>query len=108
MADKKRTLPSLLRGEVADRGISQREAAEIVGVKQQTFSRWMNGKLTPSPESIPALARFLHTTQAEVKRLRAEHARAPEDAVIARLEGIERELRSLARAIRESVQRGEE
>lgn len=65
-------LPRLIRDEIAKRGISQREAAETLGVTQQTVSRWAKGKLVPSTESIPRLARFLHLSTAELRQLRAD------------------------------------
>lgn len=99
------TLPGLIRDEIANRGFSQREAAEAIGVTQQTLSRWVNNLLIPSPDSIAPLARFLRTTQSEVKRLRGEMARGDDRAIVERLDGIETSLRMLAREVRRLAER---
>lgn len=94
-------LARMIRDEYARRGITQTEAAEACGVKQQTFSRWASGKLTPSPDALPKLARFLHITLAELRSIRAEAMpNAAGDQVLERLGGIEATLKALAREVR--------
>jgi transcriptional regulator with XRE-family HTH domain len=48
-----------------DRGISQDEAAEQLGVSQATFSRWVQG-INPKSAHWTKIARFLKIPRAEV------------------------------------------
>lgn len=91
-------LPRALQDTYLNRGISQREAAEQIGVTQQTFSRWRHGQLIPAPSSIPAIARFLGLP---VKEVRAMHAAARREknqqlrGIESRLENVEEFTRRL-------------
>jgi HTH-type transcriptional regulator/antitoxin HigA len=50
------TLPEVIREEMADRGISQKELAELLGVSPPRISEYMNGKSEPTLK----VARLLH------------------------------------------------
>ena len=84
-----------LRQEIERRGISHREAAEQIGVRQQSLSKWVTEINRPGPEHLPALARFLHQPIAEVREMRANGAPRLED----RMTAIEDELAELRKAI---------
>lgn len=69
------TLGQALQNRLDERGDSQRVAAEAIGVSQQVFSRWVIGQTSPKAEYIPAIARYLGVTQAEVREMRTAPAR---------------------------------
>jgi transcriptional regulator with XRE-family HTH domain len=84
-----------LSQEIERRGISHRSAAEIVGVTQQSFSKWVNDLNRPGPEHLASIARFLHLKVEDVRRMRANGAGNLEQ----RMSRIEGELAELRRAI---------
>ena len=45
-----------------NKGLKQREIAELLGVKQNTYSDWENGKTEPSFENLIKLADLLEVT----------------------------------------------
>ena len=45
-----------------DHGISQRALAELLGISQQTYSRYERGQLIPSVETVYVLARLYHVS----------------------------------------------
>jgi len=56
-APKKRSpLATWLRDQVAQRGWTQTEFAEAVGVSQGTASKWLLGTMDPTPESMQRIA----------------------------------------------------
>lgn len=57
------------RAELARRGISQTEAAELLGIKQQEASDWARGKRRPSNARVPKVARFLGISARELHAL---------------------------------------
>lgn len=52
-------LADVLRGRREARGVEQGELARLVGVTQQTVSKWETGVTVPRPARIAALARAL-------------------------------------------------
>lgn len=42
------TLPEIIKDEMAERGISQKELAELLGVSPPRISEYMNGKTEPT------------------------------------------------------------
>ncbi len=45
-----------------DHGISQRALAELLGISQQTYSRYERGQRIPSVETVYVLARLYHVS----------------------------------------------
>ncbi len=54
--------PQKLREERKKRGMTQKELGEKVGVKQNTFTNWENGKREPTLDNIIKLANILDVT----------------------------------------------
>lgn len=61
----KAELARLIRAEIRDRGLSQNEAAALLGVKQPDVSDLVRGRL--SRFSIPRLERFLNALDLEIR-----------------------------------------
>ena len=45
-----------------EKGISQKQLAEVLGVFQQSINRWENGKIKPGMDNIIALAEYFNVT----------------------------------------------
>lgn len=54
--------PQRLRELRLKKGLTQTELGEKVGVKQNTFTNWENGKREPNFETLLKLASILNTT----------------------------------------------
>jgi transcriptional regulator with XRE-family HTH domain len=67
-----------------ERGISQAEMAELLGVSQPVVSDYERGALRLHGELIAKLARILRVSADEILGLEKEPARGPRDRVIAR------------------------
>lgn len=63
------SIGSALEDEAIRRGMSHREAGEVLGVSQATFSRWVNGTDVPASNRLTGIARFLHMPKDEVTEL---------------------------------------
>lgn len=63
------SLQDALRAAIHGRDHSHAQAAEAIGTTQQTVSSWAAGKSLPKPASYAGLAKYLRTTQAEVRAL---------------------------------------
>ncbi|MCM1328901.1 MAG: helix-turn-helix domain-containing protein [Ruminococcus sp.] len=55
-------LPTRLRTLREDSHLTQRQLAEYLGLRQQTYSRYERGELIPSLASMAALADFYDTS----------------------------------------------
>lgn len=55
-----------LRRERSRRGLTQAGAAQILGVKQGSYSRWESGRATPREEHHSLLTGFLGVTTDEI------------------------------------------
>lgn len=55
-----------LRERMADKGWRQRDLAVAIGVSQQTASRWMLGRTTPTVRNAQSLAQALGVSTDEV------------------------------------------
>lgn len=66
------TLGQALGIEIERRDVSQREAAEQIGVTQQVLSRWISGQHQPKALYVSAIARFLRVPERQVREMRAE------------------------------------
>ena len=51
-----------LTGLLKEKGVSQKELAELVGVTEASISRYMNSERIPKSEIIANIATALHTT----------------------------------------------
>jgi hypothetical protein len=58
-ADILDTLPLVLAGELARRGLSQEAGAEQIGVDRQTMNRWIAGRNRPDAPGVVLLFRWL-------------------------------------------------
>lgn len=47
-------------------GITQKEIASAIGVREETFSRWIHGRLSPKGENLIGVLRFLQTRDPSV------------------------------------------
>ena len=59
-------LPDQLRDLVREVGTVA--SAHLIGVPKGTISRWVNGKMTPSPLAMQAIARGIENHQARARQ----------------------------------------
>jgi transcriptional regulator with XRE-family HTH domain len=101
-------LRSALIGKIQELDVSQREAAEAMGVSQQALSSWVSGDSIPSRRQSPRLAKWLDLSEETIRRMRlkaAENRQQGSDAA-GRLDHIEDELDSLVRQV-EDIRRAQ-
>jgi transcriptional regulator with XRE-family HTH domain len=101
-------LRSALIGKIQELDVSQREAAEAMGVSQQALSSWVSGDSIPSRRQSPRLAKWLDLSEETIRRMRlkaAENQQQGSDAA-GRLDHIEDELDSLVRQV-EDIRRAQ-
>ncbi len=55
------------------RGLTITEAADVLGVSRQTFSKWENGHHPPRPEKVQSIVDALGMTVTEAKALSSAH-----------------------------------
>jgi transcriptional regulator with XRE-family HTH domain len=53
------TLPAALRAEIKSRGITQADAADIIGASKANLTRWIKNGQAPRPENYDSLCEFL-------------------------------------------------
>jgi transcriptional regulator with XRE-family HTH domain len=93
-------LRSALIGKIQELDISQREAAEAIGVSQQALSSWVSGDSIPSRRQSPRLAKWLDLSEEAVRRMRLTAAENQHGSVVAaRLDHVEEDLDSLGRKV---------
>jgi transcriptional regulator with XRE-family HTH domain len=94
-------LRSALIGKLQELDLTQREAAEAIGVSQQALSSWVSGDSIPSRRQSPRLAKWLDLPEETVRKMRLKAAAENQhgDIAAARLDHIEDELDSLVRQI---------
>jgi transcriptional regulator with XRE-family HTH domain len=68
-------LRSALIGKIQELDITQREAAEVIGVSQQALSSWVSGDSIPSRGQSPRLAKWLDLPEEAVRRMRLKAAK---------------------------------
>lgn len=64
------SIAALLAAETRRRRFTQDQAAQAIGVRQQTFSRWVTGKQHPSDEHLAAVAKYLGISRGRLAELR--------------------------------------
>jgi transcriptional regulator with XRE-family HTH domain len=100
-------LRSALIRKIQELDISQREAAEAIGVSQQALSSWVSGDSIPSRRQSPRLAKWLDLPEETVRRMRLKAAENQHgDIAAARLDHVEDELDSLVRQV-EDIRRAQ-
>ena len=93
-------LRSALIRKIQELDLSQREAADAIGVSQQALSSWVSGDSIPSRRQSPRLAKWLDLPEETVRRMRLKAAENQHGSVVAtRLDHIEDELDSLVRQV---------
>ena len=93
-------LRAALIGKIQELDVSQREAADAIGVSQQALSSWVSGDSIPSRRQSPRLAKWLDLPEETVRRMRLTAAEIQHDGgVPGRLDRIEDELDSLVRQV---------
>jgi transcriptional regulator with XRE-family HTH domain len=93
-------LRSALIGKIQDLDMSQREAAEAIGVSQQALSSWVSGDSIPSRRQSPRLAKWLDLPEETVRRMRLKATQNQHGGVVAaRLDHLEEDLDSLGRQV---------
>jgi transcriptional regulator with XRE-family HTH domain len=91
-------LRSALIGKIQELDITQREAAEAIGVSQQALSSWVSGDSIPSRAQSPRLAKWLDLPEEAVRRMRLKAAENQHDHIVAeRLDHIEEQIEDLRR-----------
>jgi transcriptional regulator with XRE-family HTH domain len=91
-------LRSTLIGKIQELDITQREAAEAIGVSQQALSSWVSGDSIPSRGQSPRLAKWLDLPEEAVRRMRLKAAENQHDPIVGeRLDHIEEQLEDLRR-----------
>lgn len=91
-----------MRAEMARRGITQREAAEQLGVSPQDISFWVLRHRVPSKTRIPKVARWLHKPISEVQQMvdREKLVNQRVDELEERMAGLEKALGELRSVVR--------
>jgi transcriptional regulator with XRE-family HTH domain len=90
-------LRSALIGKIQELDMTQREAAEAIGVSQQALSSWVSGDSIPSRRQSPRLAKWLDLPEETVRRMRLKAAENQHGGIVAeRFDHIENDLDSLA------------
>lgn len=56
-----------LRAARVNKGISQREAAQLLNVSKKTFSNWENGKTMPKLDKIEPLCEMLDVQYNDIR-----------------------------------------
>ena len=93
-------LRSALIGKIQELDISQREAAEAIGVSQQALSSWVSGDSIPSRRQSPRLAKWLDIPEEAVRKMRLKAAENQHGSVVAaRLDHLEEDMDSLGRQV---------
>jgi transcriptional regulator with XRE-family HTH domain len=93
-------LRSALISKLQELDLTQREAAEAIGVSQQALSSWVSGDSIPSRRQSPRLAKWLDLPEETVRRMRLKAAENQHSGVVAeRFDHIEDDLDSLARQV---------
>lgn len=93
-------LRSALIGKIQELDLSQREAADAIGVSQQALSSWVSGDSIPSRRQSPRLAKWLDLPEETVRRMRLKAAENQHGGIVAvRLDNLEDELDSLVRQV---------
>jgi transcriptional regulator with XRE-family HTH domain len=93
-------LRSALIGKIQELDMTQREAAEAIGVSQQALSSWVSGDSIPSRRQSPRLAKWLDLPEETVRRMRLNAAGNQHGGIAAtRLDHIEDELDALVRQV---------
>lgn len=92
-----------LAQEAIRREVSHQDAADLIGVSQATFSRWVNGDNLPSSAYFTKIARFLRTNRDELAAVVAAEkiARAITPRTESRIATVEAELDGLRDDIHE-------
>jgi len=65
----------LMRARRARLGLSQTEAADMLGVKFSTLGKWENGQVAPSSPHLKAIAKYLQISLEEVVDMVADYER---------------------------------
>ena len=60
--EPKMTLPYRLKELRQQKNLTQSKVADFLGVTQQSYARWENGKVTPTPEKLSKIAKFYGVT----------------------------------------------
>jgi transcriptional regulator with XRE-family HTH domain len=94
-------LRSALISKLQELDITQREAAQAIGVSQQALSSWVSGDSIPSRRQSPRLAKWLDLPEETVRSMRLTAAAENQHGGIlsARLDHIEDELDSIVRQV---------
>lgn len=56
------TLPYRLKELRQQKNLTQAKVADSLGITQQSYARWENGKVTPTPEKLSKIAKFYGVT----------------------------------------------
>jgi transcriptional regulator with XRE-family HTH domain len=89
---------SALIGKIQELDVSQREAADAIGVSQQALSSWVSGDSIPSRRQSPRLAKWLDLPEETVRRMRLKAAENQHGGIVAeRLDHIEEQIEDLRR-----------
>ena len=93
-------LRSALISKIQELDVSQREAAEAIGVSQQALSSWVSGDSIPSRQQSPRLAKWLDLPEETIRRMRLNAAENHHGSIVAaRLDHLEEDLDSLVRQV---------
>lgn len=60
--EQKMTLPYRLKELRQQKNLTQAKVADSLGITQQSYARWENGKVTPTPEKLSKIAKFYGVT----------------------------------------------
>ena len=100
-------LGDALEAERLRRGISQEEASYELDISQPTFSRYIHGEPVP-PARAPAMSRFLHIPEDEVRLMIAQthepanvYVSPRRRPLVERLDALERAIGDLSDALTE-------
>lgn len=98
------TFGEVFRQELAKRGLSQYEAGEQLGIRQQEISAWVTGQRLPAARRVPKVARWLRIPASELAALidGEKNLDRRVSELEAQMKGLRDDLRRLDRALRRS------
>lgn len=97
------TLGALLGREAQRREISHEAAAEIIGVSQATFSRWVNDENLPTSPYWTKVARFLSVPREQIVEIAQRPA--PKREIVDRLATVEQRIDELMELVEKALRR---
>lgn len=91
------TINEWLRQKVKERGMTQQELAEALGVSQTAVYRYLKGDIEPSIKHIKKLAKLFDTPESELLAMKGIKIETPPPSDDERMEKLNKELEELSK-----------